>query len=95
MTGCWRRWGDGRRNRSGGFLLEALDGQLEFLDAGEEALGELAGIGVDVDAVLAVEARGAVALERVLELFAACAAGAEAGGRLGFGHGRELLIAKV
>jgi hypothetical protein len=65
-------------------LLEALYGQLQLLQAGEEALGYAARVRRDVHAFLAVETGGGVASERVLELFAAGAAGAETGDGLGF-----------
>ena len=70
-------------------MFEASYGLLELLDAGEEAFGDLAGVGREVHAFLAMKAGGGTAFDRVLELFAACAAGAETGGRLGFGHGNN------
>ncbi len=68
-------------------MFEALYGLLEFLDAGEEALGDLAGVGREIDAFLAMEPGGGAAFDWIFELFAAGAAGAETGGGLGLGHG--------
>ena len=68
-------------------MFEALYCYFQLLHAGEEALGDLARIGGDIDAFLAMEAGRAAALDRVFELFAAGAAGAETGGGLGLGHG--------
>jgi len=75
------------RDRLSGFLLEAFYGEFELLNTGEEALGQLAGVGGDAYAVLAMETGGWAAAERIFELLAAGAAGAETGGGLGLGHG--------
>ena len=72
-------------------MLEAFYRLLQLLDAGEEALGYLPGIGGDVHAFLAVEAGRGASFDGVLELFAASAAGAESGCGLGLGHWRDLL----
>ena len=60
---------------------------LEFLDAVGKPLKNGADVGRNIDALLAMETRGETGLDGILELFAAGAASADAGGGLGLGHG--------
>ncbi len=76
-------------------MLETFYGQFQLLKAREEAFGDPSRIGRDIHALLAMETGGGAALQRVFELFAAGAAGAETGGGLWLGHERAEVGAKA